>query len=265
MQIEILGCHGGETPECRLTSLLVNGTVALDAGCLSQALPLERQAEIRSVLLTHAHFDHTGSLPFFLDNVFGRYDDGLEVCASSATVYAVRKNLFNASIWPDFSRLPDHLLPALRFRELEDEVPIERGGVRFTPIPVNHAVPTYGFLLEDDEGAVLWSSDTGPTHRIWEVANATPGLRAVCIEVSFDDSLQQLADESCHLTPSTLARELEKLAAPVPVYLHHVKPAREARIREEVAALDYEPIEFLEQGRCYDFGAPVQMRGGATA
>ncbi len=265
MQIEILGCHGGETPECRLTSLLVNGTVALDAGCLSQALPMERQAEIRSVLLTHSHFDHTGSLPFLLDNVFGRDDEGLEVCASSATVYAVRKNLFNSSIWPDFSRLPDHLLPALRFFELEAEVPIERGGAKFTPIPVNHAVPTFGFLIEDDEGAVLWSSDTGPTRRIWEVANATPRLQAVFVEVSFDDSLQQLADESLHLTPSTLGRELEKLDVDVPVFLHHLKPAREERIRKEVAALGHGSIDFLEQGKTYDFGAPVEVREGARA
>ena len=37
----------------------------------------------------------------------------------------MRKHLFNNDIWPDFTRLPNHLLPAMRFHELDDEVPVE--------------------------------------------------------------------------------------------------------------------------------------------
>lgn len=253
MQIEVLGCYGGESPECRLTCLLINEAIALDAGCLTQVLPIDRQLRVRSLLLSHSHIDHTNGLPFFLDNVFGRSDTALEIYASSPTVYAVRKHLFNASTWPDFSRLPNHLLPAVQFHELHDEVPLELDGVRFTPVPVSHVVPTHGFLIEHNGASVLWSSDTGPTERLWEVANSTAGLRAICIEVSFANQMQSIADDSLHLTPATLQRELEKLEVDVPILLHHLKPSWEREIRQQVGALGRPSVSFLAQGRTYSF------------
>ena len=253
MEIEVLGSYGGESPECRMTCLLVDGAVALDAGSLTQVLPIERQVGVHSILLTHSHMDHTNSLPFFIENVYGQISDAIDIYASEATIYAIRKYLFNNATWPDFTRLPNHLLPAMRFHELEHEVPVEIGGVRFTPIPVDHVVPTIGFLIEGDGAAVLWSSDTGPTRRLWEVANRTRNLQAVCIDTSFDNALQEVADVSLHLTPRTLERELEKLEAPAPVLLHHLKPPCVARIHQEVRALGRSDLDFLEQGRTYRF------------
>ena len=145
MRIEVLGSFGGESMNCRMTCLLINDTIALDAGSLSQALPIERQRKIRAIVLTHSHMDHTSSLPFFVENVYGRTDDAVDVHASPATTYAIRKNLFNNATWPDFTRLPNNLLPSVRFLELEEEVPMELDGVRFTPFMVDHLVPTYGY------------------------------------------------------------------------------------------------------------------------
>ena len=253
MEIEVLGACGGETPEHRLTALLINGRVALDAGCLCAALPIERQLGIEAVVLSHSHADHTNSLPFFIDNVFGRHDASLEIYGSSPTVYAVRRHVFNSAVWPDFSRLPNHLVPSMTFVEFEDEEVLDFEDVRLLPIPVSHVVPTHGFLIEDDSAALLWSSDTGPTERLWEVANRCPTLRAVCIEVSFDNSLQEIADASGHLTPAGLAAELGKLERTVPVLVHHVKPASEAAIREEIAALGLPHVGFLEQGKVYRY------------
>jgi ribonuclease BN (tRNA processing enzyme) len=235
-----------------MTCLLVNGTVAVDAGSLSQVLPIEQQVEVRSILLTHSHMDHTSSLPFFIENVFGR-GEGIDIHASSPTVYAIRKYLFNNATWPDFTRLPNHLLPSVRFQEFESEVPLVLDGVTFTPIPVEHLVPTHGFLIEENGAAVLWSSDTGPTQRFWEVANRTPNLRAVCIETSFDNALQPIADVSLHLTPRTLVEELRKLEKKVPVFIHHLKPPCTARIREEIRQLKNPDVQLLEQGKEYRF------------
>src|SRR3954447_14751383 len=138
MLIQVLGGYGGESLECRMTCLLINGTLALDAGSLSQALPVERQVGVRSILLTHSHMDHTNSLPFFIENVYGKGDRGIDIHASERTVYAIRKHLFKSAPWPDFARLPNHLLPAVRFNELASEVPLTIDGVAFTPITVDH-------------------------------------------------------------------------------------------------------------------------------
>jgi ribonuclease BN (tRNA processing enzyme) len=253
MRIEVLGSYGGESLECRMTCLLVNGSIALDAGSLSQALSIERQVGVRSIVLSHSHMDHTSGLPFFIENVYGHSSGAIDIYASSATIYAIRKYLFNNATWPDFTRLPNHLLPAVRFHEIQTEVPVEIDGVRFTPIEVDHLVPTHGFLIESGGSAVLWSSDTGPTRRLWEIANRARNLKAICIDTSFDNGLQEIADVSLHLTPNTLAIELEKLERRVPIMLHHLKPPCVERIHEEVAELGNPDIEFLEQGRVYEF------------
>jgi ribonuclease BN (tRNA processing enzyme) len=253
MKVEILGSHGGESENCRMTCLLVNETVALDAGSLSQVLSIERQQQVQSILLTHSHMDHISSLPFFIENVFGKLREAVDVYASPATIYALRRHLFNNDTWPDFTRLPNHLLPVVRFHELEDEVPIVIGGVRFTPIPVNHLVPTFGFLIEHDGAKLLWSSDTGPTQRLWEIANRTENLRGVWVDTSFDNSMQQIADVSGHLTPQSLAGELRKLERKLPVLLHHLKPPCIARIHDEVRAMKNPDLGFVEQGKTYTF------------
>jgi ribonuclease BN (tRNA processing enzyme) len=253
MRIQVLGGYGGESLECRMTCLLINGRIALDAGSLSQALSIESQVAVHTILLSHSHMDHTNSLPFFIENVYGKSEKAIDIHASGATIYAIRKYLFNNATWPDFTRLPNHLLPAVRFQEMESEVPLVIDGVSFTPIPVDHLVPTHGFLIEQNGSAVLWSSDTGPTQRLWEIANRTPNLKAVCIDTSFDNALQPIADVSLHLTPQTLQAELRKLKRRVPILVHHLKPPCVERIKEEVRQLRNPDVDFLEQGKVYDF------------
>ena len=67
--------------------------------------------------------------------------------------------------------------------------------------------------------------------------NETQNLKAVIIETSFPNELQDLANVSGHLTPQTLDMELRKLKRDVPVYLYDAKPRHLARIRAQVRAL----------------------------
>jgi ribonuclease BN (tRNA processing enzyme) len=253
MRVEVLGSYGGESQHLRMTCLLINDTIALDAGSLSQALPIERQHDVEAILLTHSHMDHTNSLPFFVENVYGRNRTAIDIYASTATIYALRKNLFNNASWPDFTRLPNNLLPTVRFQELEEEEPIVLNGVKFTPFSVDHLVPTFGFLIEQDGAAIVWSSDTGPTVRLWEIANSTAGLKAVCLDTSFDNSMREIADLSLHLTPESMSREIQKLETDVPIFLHHLKPPCVDRIYSEVKALGNPRLRFLQQGKTYDW------------
>ncbi len=253
MKITVLGGYGGQSQRCRMTCLLIDGAIALDAGCLAQALPVEVQKRVRTILLTHSHIDHTNSLPFFIDNVYGGGDCRINIFASADTIYAVRRHLFNNTFWPDFARLPNHLLPALRFNELDDEVSVDIHGIKFTPIPTHHVVSTHGFLIEKGPKAILWSSDTGPTRRLWEIANQIPNLAAIFLETSFDNSMQRVADQSMHLTPRTMFRELKKLDRRVPIILHHLKPPYIDKIHAEIEAMAHPDVSFIEQGRTYEF------------
>ena len=62
MEIRILGAHNIESYQTRLTSLLVDGALAIDTGRLTSSLSLNEQQKIAAVLLTHHHFDHSRDL-----------------------------------------------------------------------------------------------------------------------------------------------------------------------------------------------------------
>lgn len=254
MKWHVLGSFGGSSPECRTTSFLIDETLALDAGAITQALSLEAQRAINHIVLTHSHLDHIASIPFLIENTFGQRDGAVEILVSPPLLHTVKHHLFNNDTWPDFTRIPSDLLPALRLRRIEERTPFAVNHLRLTAVPVNHTVPTHGFLVEDDRGAVLFTSDTGATDEVWEVANRSPGLRALIVEVSFPNRMQAVADLALHLTPQALAVELAKLKRRVPVYLYHLKPPYLAELRRELAATAFpHPVEELRQDQVYDF------------
>jgi ribonuclease BN (tRNA processing enzyme) len=120
--------------------------------------------------------------------------------------------------------------PFLQMAVLEPGQPIELEGLRITPIPVDHVVPTFGFLVEEQGSAVLIVGDTGPTEAIWQYANRTPNLKAVFLEATFPDSMAGLAKVSKHLTPALFAREIGKLRQSTRIVAVHIK----ARYREQI-------------------------------
>lgn len=253
MKIRVLGCYGGNIPNYGMTSFLINGSVCLDAGWVSGALSLREQVKVKDVVISHSHLDHTCSLPFLIDNNFSAPGFELRIYAIPEVIAAMRDHLFNNHTWPDFTCLPNNLTPVLKLVEVPPEKPFRVNGLTLRPIKVSHIVPTTGFLVEDRNGVVAYSSDTGPTERFWEVVNSTPKLKAVITETSFPNELQDLADVSGHMTPQTLEQELLKLKRDVPVYLYGAKPRHLAKIRRQVRALKRKRLTFLTQGRTYKF------------
>jgi len=244
MQIRVLGAFGGSTPGHRQTSFLIDGRVALDAGALTESLSLKAQADVRAVIVTHSHMDHLASLPFFIENVFGRTDGPIEVIAPAEVTRSIKTHLFNNDLWPDFSRIPDNL-PVVRFRVVEAGVPFRVNGLTAVAVPVRHVVPTFGYLISDGAATVLFSGDTGPTEALWQAAHAAPNLKAMFVECSFPDDMKEIAEVSLHLTPATLRGELAKFPRGVPVNLYHMKPPTLARLAEQVAALEEPRLRML--------------------
>jgi ribonuclease BN (tRNA processing enzyme) len=235
-----------------MTTFLLDGETALDAGALTEALPLSAQRRIRGVVLTHAHLDHVASLPFLLENLYGRARP-LEVVAPAPVLASLRRHLFNGVTWPDFTRLPSRAKPTLVYRPVPVGRPFRAGGMTLVAVPVDHIVPAYGYFVSKPGRAVLFSGDTMPTERLWAQARRLPQLKAIFLEVSFSDTQAAVAKASCHLTPCLLPAELEKAPPRVPVYLYHMKPPSLSRIRREVAALEQPRLRLLESERSFRF------------
>jgi ribonuclease BN (tRNA processing enzyme) len=235
-----------------MTCFLLDGETALDAGSLTEALPLAAQRRIRRVVLTHAHLDHVVSLPFLLENLYGR-SAPLEVLAPSPVIAALKKHLFNDAAWPDFTRLPSRSKPMLVYRPIPAGRPFRAGGLTLVALPVDHLVPAYGYCVSKPGRAVVFSGDTKPTGKLWEYARGVRNLKAIFLEVSFSDSQAAVARASCHLTPRLLPGELAKAPPGIPVYLYHMKPPALSRIRREVAALGEPRLRVLESERSFRF------------
>ncbi len=178
MRLRILGSFGGDSPDCRMTSFLLDDTVAIDAGAITRALSIEEQRRIRHIVLTHTHMDHTATVPFLIENIFGTNDEAVTIYSTARVLANVRRHLFNNDTWPDFSRIPNHLYPSVRFVEIAAEekftiTGLDGGDLDVVPIPVNHVVPTVGLILSQGGRSIAFTSDTGPTVQIWETINAT--------------------------------------------------------------------------------------------
>src|SRR5256714_9542577 len=105
----------------------------------------QRERPVRAVVLTHAHEDHVGSLPYLLREV--PVD---EVWATRLTLGLVK------------SKLDEHgLLRASELRELDPEAgTLQLGGFHLEFVRMAHSVPdSVAVLLETEAGRVLHTGD----------------------------------------------------------------------------------------------------------
>jgi cAMP phosphodiesterase len=166
-------------------------------------------------------------------------------------VRALRENMFNNALWPDFTRIPTRKDPVLRIKPFRAGSTFQVGPYTVQSIPVHHPVESCGFVITRGRTSLAMSGDTGPTDKLWKVLNQTPTLKALLVETSFPNALQQLADVSGHLTPRTLQSELDKFDHKgCSVLVYHLKPAFVQPLKRELAQL---PVEVLELGDTFEF------------
>ena len=235
-----------------LSSYLFNDTIAIDAGCLGHFGTFADQVRVRNIFLTHSHIDHIGSCRSS-STTSSRRARCVTVHASSEVIDCLRRDMFNDRVWPDFIRLSTPEAPFLRLSTLQAFQPVALEGLRFTPIPVDHVVPTFGFVVESATAAVLVASDTGPTTALWTRGNATPNLKAVFLEASFPESLATLAQASKHLTPSQFAQEVQKLQSRPAIIAVHLKNRYFQQLVQELHALQIPDLEIGRFDKPYEF------------
>ena len=222
----------------------------VDAGTLSSSLSLQQQERIKYVLLSHLHLDHVKELPSLVDNLVDVIKEPIGVVSVPSVLKGLRANLFNDNVFPDFFELPKPDQPMLKEVNLEVERKTWISSIWVTAVPVNHLVPTVGFVMEDQDSAWLYSGDSYQTEKIWSIASETDNLKAVFIETSFPNEMEKMAELTGHLTPRLLAEEFKKIRKPnIPLYVYHLKPRFRDRIIKQLADLHLENVTVLEEGQ----------------
>jgi len=218
---------------------LIGDKLSIDAGALTSQLTLADQVKLDTVLVSHSHLDHVRDLAMIADNRAQRQCAPLRIAGTKETIDSLKKHFFNNVLWPDFAAIPDTSSPTITYQEIPLETPTDLLGYEVTAVAVHHTVDCAGFIIDDGNGAVGISGDTGPTDRFWELLNQRHNLKALLMEVSFPDREQKLATASGHHTPATLLTDLHKYKAPkdLATMLYHIKPPFQSEVEKECAKL----------------------------
>jgi len=235
MELEILGAHNCETESTRLTSLLVDGIIAIDAGGLTSALSVEEQHRLKAVLITHHHFDHIRDLATLGMNFY--VNGPLAVYGLESSLQTILSHILNGVLYPDFTCRPSPEKPAFKFHPVAPPKAFTIGGYTVTPFLVNHGIPTVGYQIAGaDKKSFLY---TGDTHRLTEATWQGLDTRLIVTEVTVPDMYENAARESRHLTPKLLKEELQafkKLHKYIPpVVVVHISPHLEDEIQKEIS------------------------------
>lgn len=222
MKIEILGCSGAVAKGFNTTSILINGEVLVDAGSAASVLDTKRLSGISHILLTHSHIDHIKELPFILDVVCFGKGKGVDIWGSGITLNAIKKHLFNGTIWPKLKQLEldgslcrIHTLPADAF---------SLNGLCAKGIKAQHISGAKSFMISEGDKHVIFSGDTSYTPGLFNLAASLASkLKLFFVETSFPDKMHEVARLTGHMTPAVIGRELNRLSFSK-VIAYHIKP-----------------------------------------
>ena len=241
MQIEILGAHCLESDTTRLTCILVDGVLAIDAGSLTRSLSFEQQRKIEAILLSHQHIDHSRDIAFI------GYYNALQLrggTSNTKRVYSISEaldnlsaHILNGKTFPDFTREFAPGKPALQFCPLESYKAQNILGYEVKAIPVKHAVTTVGYSVTSQEGkSLFFTADTGPDiPDCWE--HISPDI--LIADVTSVNRYSKIMSEVGHLTPEFLKQLLIRFREAkgyIPnVIVIHIPPDLEDELRQEAS------------------------------
>jgi CRP-like cAMP-binding protein/ribonuclease BN (tRNA processing enzyme) len=236
VEIKVLGCSGGKSPDHDLTSYLVDDVILIDTGAVSCSLSLEEQETITDILITHSHLDHILGLAFLLDNTHSARSRPVSVYAAEPTIKVIREHLLTPEIAPYAAAEVERGL--VNFHPIKMEVPFNLGRYEVEAFPVFHMAGSVGFRISDEEHTMVFTGDTGQTDRLWNWIRHRGGVDCLIAEASFPERMEALAKLSRHLTPASLVTSLQKagLDQSRPVHVVHLKPAFMDEMIAELAA-----------------------------
>ena len=242
MVIQILGAHLAEVKGARLTSLLIDGALVVDAGGLTSALSLAEQKKIETVLLTHHHFDHTRDLVTLAANAGYYWRKQLTVYGLRYTLDIVTGCLLGGKMYTNFFEYPDKEKPTVILEAIEPYSRKTIAGYDVLAVPVKHSAPAVGYQITSSDGKSLFY--TGDTtvgiSECWQ--QISPEL--LVTEVAGPDKYADWLKKAGHLCAKFLKEELiqfRRLKGYLPrVIIIHIGNPYEQEIKEEVAQVAQE-------------------------
>jgi len=237
VDIQILGAHNCESHKLRLTSLLIDEVLAVDAGSLTSSLSFEAQQKLKAVLLTHQHYDHIRDIPAISMN-FYLAKATINIYSIQSVYDALANYLLNGELYPKFFEKPEDK-PTIRFTVIEPGKSEQVAGYSILAVPVKHGVPTVGYQVTSADGkSVFYTGDSGPgLSDCWKCI--FPQL--LIAEVTASDKFKEPAGNGGHLTPTLLKQELiifRELKGYLPrVVTVHMSPGLEAEIEAEITTV----------------------------
>ncbi len=250
MKIRVIGCSGAELPGHNAPGFLLEDEIIFDAGSITGVLTAKEQLRIKNIFITHAHLDHIRSIPFLADNIaLGNRKQRVKIYGISPVITTIKKHLLNSSMWPDFTLIPNPDDAILNLVKLKIARPIVINGHTVTPYTVNHPVPAVGYLVEDSKNKrFFYTGDTGPTFSTWKKIGDKK-LQCLIIDVSFPDSMRDMALNTGHLTPELLHEEIAGIPqTPEQICITHPKPQYFKIIKKQLDGLKMKNIRVLKEG-----------------
>lgn len=254
MRLQVLGCSGGIAAGLSTTAFRIDEDILVDGGTGVGHLTIAEMRAIRHVFVSHAHFDHTVGIPLLVDTAFECLaGDPVTIHGRPETIHALRAHLFNDVVWPDFTLLPDPDHGVVRFAEHEPGERVEIAGRVLESVDVFHTIPAVGYHCRSDTGSFCFSGDTGPNDGLWQFLNAREPVDALIVETGFPNASAELAAQTRHYCPQTLAADLRKLDHRPRILITHLKPGCEDEIMQELAAaLPDHDLHCLQSGESFE-------------
>jgi ribonuclease BN (tRNA processing enzyme) len=237
MEIQVLGAHNCESQSSKFISLLIDDTLAIDAGGLTSSLSFEAQRKLRAILLTHQHYDHVRDVPAIAISLYLQ-GKTIDIYSTQPVYDALSSHLLDGKLYPKFLEQPRQE-PTVKFTIIEPHKVEHIVGYSILAVPVNHSVPTVGYQITSPDGKIVfYTGDTGPgLISCWQCVS--PQL--LIAEVTAPNKYEEFAQQLGHLTPSLLKQELvsfRELKGYLPqVVVVHMNPDLEKEIAGQIATV----------------------------